>query len=191
MDIQKQINQLEEEILNKKIELGKLRRKAPGKEVQDYTFTGPKGEKVNLSELFDKHNQLFIIHNMGKSCPYCTLWADSLTGITPYLESRAGLALISPDKPQIMAEFAKSRGWNFKTYSTDGNTFKEDLGFRDEKHIIPGVSVFKKDSAGNMYHMNSSVFGPGDNYCNVFDYFAMLPERDDSWSPAKVSRVNS
>lgn len=188
MDIQKQITKLEEEILRKKSELSELRRQLPGKEVQDYTFTGRNGEKVKLSEMFGKHNQLILIHNMGKSCAYCTLWADGITGYTPYLESRAGLALVSPDEPETMAGFAESRGWNFKVYSTDGNTFKEDMGFRQGNNVLPGVSVFQKVAGGKMLHTAATMFGPGDNYCAVWDFFDLLPEKDDGWKPGKASQ---
>jgi len=37
--------------------------------VQDYTFRHAAGT-VKLSELFDSKDTLFVIHNMGASCPY-------------------------------------------------------------------------------------------------------------------------
>ena len=51
-------------------------------EVQDYEFTNTEG-KVRLSELFGQHEDLILIHNMGVSCSYCTLWADGYNGIHP------------------------------------------------------------------------------------------------------------
>jgi predicted dithiol-disulfide oxidoreductase (DUF899 family) len=44
--------------------------------VKDYTFQRADGGSVRLSELFGDKADLFVIHNMGQSCPYCTLWAD-------------------------------------------------------------------------------------------------------------------
>jgi predicted dithiol-disulfide oxidoreductase (DUF899 family) len=41
--------------------------------VKDYTFRRAGGGSVRLSELFGDKADLFVIHNMGQSCPYCTL----------------------------------------------------------------------------------------------------------------------
>src|SRR5262245_21731635 len=41
--------------------------------VKDYTFRRASGGSVRLSELFGEKVDLFVIHNMGQSCPYCTL----------------------------------------------------------------------------------------------------------------------
>ena len=37
-------------------------------EVRDYVFATP-GGSVRLSDLFGKKPDLFVIHNIGKSCP--------------------------------------------------------------------------------------------------------------------------
>src|SRR6266508_2496160 len=44
--------------------------------VTDYTFRRAGGGSVRLSELFGDKADLFVIHHMGQSCPYCTLLAD-------------------------------------------------------------------------------------------------------------------
>lgn len=188
MEFKEQIEKLEEELRQKKAELSELRTKVPPSEVKDYTFTGRNAEKRNLSEMFGDHDQLIVIHNMGKKCNYCTMWADGFTGIAPYLESRAGFVLISPDDVATMTEFANSRGWNYKVYSSAENSFKEDLGFKDEKYVIPGVSVFKKDENGKIFHVASSVFGPGDNFCIGWDFFDLLPDKNEIWNPGSVNK---
>jgi len=48
--------------------------------VKDYTFRRADGRSVRLFELFGDKADLFVIHNMGQSCPYCTLWADGFNG---------------------------------------------------------------------------------------------------------------
>jgi predicted dithiol-disulfide oxidoreductase (DUF899 family) len=48
--------------------------------VQDYVFEGWSGP-VRLSELFAGKRDLFVIHNMGTSCRYCTMWADGFNGV--------------------------------------------------------------------------------------------------------------
>ena len=47
--------------------------------VEDVVFESEVGP-VRLSELFGEHDDLVIIHNMGASCRYCTLWADGFSG---------------------------------------------------------------------------------------------------------------
>src|SRR5262245_36492819 len=42
---------------------------------KDYMFRRAGGGSVRLSELFGDKADLFVIHNMGQSCPYCPLWA--------------------------------------------------------------------------------------------------------------------
>ena len=49
--------------------------------VSDYTFSTPEGT-TRLTDLLGVKNALFVIHNMGASCPYCTLWADGFNGIS-------------------------------------------------------------------------------------------------------------
>src|SRR5262249_45707772 len=67
--------------------------------VKDYTFQSAGGGSVRLSELFGDKADLFVIHNMGQSCPYCTLWADGFNGAYAHLSNRAALVLSSPDSP--------------------------------------------------------------------------------------------
>jgi predicted dithiol-disulfide oxidoreductase (DUF899 family) len=133
--------------------------------------------------MFDLHDELIVIHNMGKDCPYCTLWADGFNGIVHHLENRAGFAVVSPDRPEIMKEFALKRGWKFKIYSGKGSGFIKDLGFEDEKgDYWPGVSVFIKEN-GRIYRVARDFFGPHDNYCSAWHLFDLLPRGAADWRP--------
>src|SRR5690606_947192 len=64
---------------------------------------------VALQDLFGDKNELILIHNMGASCQYCTMWADTLHRSLPYLTSRANVVLVSPDTPDNQAKIAKAR----------------------------------------------------------------------------------
>src|SRR5262249_12972860 len=81
--------------------------------VKDYTFRRADGGSVRLSELFGDKADLFVIHNMGQSCPYCTLWADGFNGAYAHLSNRASFVVSSPDTPERQRKFAKSRQWTF------------------------------------------------------------------------------
>src|SRR4029434_1336480 len=78
-------------------------------EVKDYAFGRSGGDSVKLSELFGDKDTLFVVHNMGASCPYCTLWADGFNGVFDHLRNRAAFVLASPDPPQRQQKFAQGR----------------------------------------------------------------------------------
>ncbi len=67
--------------------------------VEDYQLVTSQGP-IRLSALFGDKNTLFVIHNMGAGCSYCTLWADGFNGVLPHLESRAAFVVSSPDAPE-------------------------------------------------------------------------------------------
>ena len=77
--------------------------------VKDYTFRRAGGGSVRLSELFGDKTDLFVIHNMGQSCSYCTLWADGFNGAYAHLSNRAAFVVSSPDTPENQRKFGESR----------------------------------------------------------------------------------
>src|SRR4051812_42025789 len=79
-----QIEALENEISAKLKELAALRKAATNEKVSDYTFHGWSNEEVTLNELFGDKKELIVIHNMGKRCSYCTMWADGFSGMTKH-----------------------------------------------------------------------------------------------------------
>jgi predicted dithiol-disulfide oxidoreductase (DUF899 family) len=181
--LEQQISSLEEEVMAKKSELANLRKSMPRQEVKDYIFTSAGGD-TKLSELFGKFNDLIVIHNMGKGCVYCTLWADEFNGIRHHLENRAGFALVSPDDPATQKSFSEPRGWKFKMLSGKGNAFTKDMGFVSEKGgYMPGVSTFIKDGSGKIYRVAHAYFGPGDDYCGLWHLLDLLAEGANGWEP--------
>ena len=149
-------------------------------QVVDYELLGPKNQKINLSKLFGKQKDLILIHNMGKTCPYCTMWADGFNGLLPHLENRAAFVVSSPDDPAIQNKFAISRGWKFKMVSTKGTSFAKDLGFEKDGLPQPGVSVFFKDGE-KIIRVGRDNFGPGDKYCPTFPLFDLLNDGTNDW----------
>ncbi|MDK9699015.1 MAG: DUF899 family protein [bacterium] len=180
---QQQIDALEKEIVERKQQLAALRLQGPRSEVPDYTFRRSDGSKVKLSELFGDKSELLIVHNMGKSCPYCTLWADGFNGLYFHIENKAGFAVSSPDTPEVMNEFAKSRNWRFTMLSTQENSFKRDLGFEVNGDYLPGVSSFAKTPEGKIEHVAWSYFGPGDDFNATWFFFDLLPSGRADWHP--------
>ena len=72
---------LEEELMEgrKKAELLRARLSEEQEQVEDFELQGWNGS-VRLREAFGDREELLVVHNMGSSCNYCTLWADGFNG---------------------------------------------------------------------------------------------------------------
>jgi predicted dithiol-disulfide oxidoreductase (DUF899 family)/predicted enzyme related to lactoylglutathione lyase len=184
-EIYDKISVLEQEILQKKAELVALKKAVPEIKVENYLFSLPNNETISLEALFGDSNELFIVHNMGKSCSYCTMWADGFNGIYHHLIKKAPFVVTSPDTPDVQEDFAASRGWKFPIVSTQNTTFKEDFGFAKDGYYYPGVSTFRKDKDGNIYHHAKTALGPGDDYCAVWHLLDLLPSGRDGYTASK------
>ncbi|MEZ5833211.1 MAG: DUF899 family protein [Dongiaceae bacterium] len=151
-------------------------------EVRDYEFSTPKGKR-KLSDLFGKSDELFMIHNMGRKCPYCTMWADGFNGVYDHLADRASFVISSPDSPTAQQEFAKGRGWRFPMVSHEGSSFAADMGYRsDNGGWMPGISIFRREGK-RLLRLSDAGFHPLDDFCSVWHILDMLPEGAGGWAP--------
>ncbi len=182
-DLDREIDGLEYRIQELKNQAAALRRERPSEEVEDYTFKTWQGRTVSLSELFGEREQMILIHNMGRSCSYCTMWADGFIGLLPHLESRAAFVMTSPDEPEAQQAFAASRGWSFPMVSAADSSFFSDMGFVDDDGLVPGMSVFEKSDDGKIQRVSRAEFGPGDDFCAVWHFFDLLSVGIDGWEP--------
>ena len=173
-DYRKQISAIREQMRAAQAE-------AEPQEVNDYEFQTSEGA-VRLSQLFGDHQQLILVHNMGKGCPYCTLWADGYNGIHHHVANRAAFVVSSPDAPAVQREFATSRGWKFPMVSHAGSTFAADMGFRTAKGWLPGVSVFQR-RGDRIVRVSEASFSPGDDFCSLWHLFDLLPGGAGEWQP--------
>jgi len=149
--------------------------------VQDYSFESVEGP-TRLSTLFGDKRDLFLVHNMGSSCPFCTLWADGYNGIYHHLASRAAFVVSSPDPPPVQKRFAESRGWRFPMVSHQGTSFAADMGYRSKTGWMPGISVFKR-RRNRLLRVADTGFSPGDDFCPLWHVFDLLPEGAAGWKP--------
>jgi predicted dithiol-disulfide oxidoreductase (DUF899 family) len=184
VDLGAEIKSLEQKIQKAKQQLTELRKRVPLQPVQDYLFKAHDGSEIRLSQLFGDKRDLILVHNMGKGCNYCTLWADGFTGFTKHLENRAGFVVISKDPHDIQRDFYNSRGWNFRMYSSNKSTFNRDMGYENERgNQMPGVSAFHKDESGQIFRSGSTWFGPGDDFCAVWPMLDLLKDGPKNWQP--------
>lgn len=181
-EIEAELNELNsqiEVIRKKRIELSS---RLAEMEVPDYALKDRDGNEVKLSSMFGDKDYLILIHNMGKACQYCTMWADGFKDTYREIEKKAPFVLVCPDSPEVHKKFAESRDWKFKSYSAAGTDFIYDMGYeiRDNGKVsyLPGVSVFQKQSAGKIRRVAKDYFGPGDFYCNIWHFIDLLPNEN-------------
>ncbi len=151
-------------------------------EVRDYEFA-TLGAAVRLSALFGAQRDLFLIHNMGKACPACTMWADGFNGVYHHLLQRGAFVVSSPDPPEVQKAFAESRGWRFPMVSHRGSSFAADMGYTSASGgWMPGISVFRRDG-GRIWRVADTRFDQGDDFCSVWHILDLLPEGPAGWRP--------
>lgn len=182
MEAKGQLNGYREQISEIRSAMRKVQAEIEPQEVSDYVFMTLDGE-VTLSSLFGEMDDLFVIHNMGASCAYCTLWADGYNGAYEHLASRASFIVSSPDAPEAQKKFAQKRGWRFPMVSHQGYSFAADMGYRaDSGGLIPGVSVFQI-KRGKIYRVSDTLFNHNDDFCAAWRLFDLLPEGANGWQP--------
>ena len=161
--------------------LGELRVKAKPVEVKDYAFKTTTGD-TTLSQLFQKKSKLLVIHNMGKECPYCTLWADGFTGLLPHLSDAMDVVLVSTDSPAEQEAFAKSRGWKFRMASHKDMPYAKEQTTLGETMDMPGATVYEKID-GKIYLKNKCFFDPSDIYCPMWSFIGLAGIEPNDWEP--------
>ncbi|MDQ2985257.1 MAG: DUF899 family protein [Armatimonadota bacterium] len=177
------IKGLEKQILELKGQLAEARKETEPEPVENYSFATVDGAK-SLDEMFAGMDDMLVIHNMGKSCNYCSMWADGIDGYFPHLAGRAAVVLISPDDPATQRTFAEERGWRFPTASDADGGFTRKMGFlNDTDGYWPGVSALHKAEDGSITRKNYAIFGPGDDFCPVWPLLELLQDGQKGWEP--------
>lgn len=174
------IEALEKEIFEKKKLLAEMRR-SHRELVKDYELDSPNGKRP-LSSFFGGKEELVVVHNMGRSCNYCSLWADGFTGLTRHITSRAGFVLVSADPINEVVETAGRRGWNFPVASNGNSGFAVDMKMMEDSGPMPGISAFTKED-GQIYRRGFTYLGEGDDFCAIWHIWDLFPSGHGSWSP--------
>ncbi len=183
-NLTEEIAQIEAQLLELKKRRTELIHQLPNEAVRNYELKQLDGNTIRVSELFGDKNDLLVVHNMGRRCAYCTLWADGFIGLLPHLESRAAFALVSHDPPDVAADFAASRQWNFRVLSGEGSDFTAEMGFwNPEDGAWPGFSAFHRNPDGSIVRTGKMFFGPGDDFCSVWHFFDALKDGQVGWEP--------
>lgn len=185
-ELVREIDALEQQIAALKIKSAEAKRRLEPAPVKDYALAmAGSGVRVRLSDLFGDKQDLIVIHNMGRKCAYCTLWADGFAGLYKHLSSRCAFVLATPDEPVVAAAFAAARHWTFPIVSISASPFGREMGFqRENGGVIPGASAYSKGEDGRIVRTSvAAEFGPGDSFCPVWHLFEMLKDGANGWEP--------
>jgi predicted dithiol-disulfide oxidoreductase (DUF899 family) len=189
-------------------DLARQRRELPWVKVtKPYAFEGPEGSR-SLRDLFAGRSQLVVYHFMfgpdwTEGCPSCSFWADNFEGIPMHLAHRdATLVAISRAPYQKLAAYRRRMGWTFPWYSSHGSDFNfdfqvsytlEQVASGDAEHNyrrtkvlaeLPGISVFYREAAGDVYHTYSTYARGLDMLNGAYRYMDLLPNgRDEAGLP--------
>jgi len=171
----------ERELTHLRDEIARERRALPWVRIEKrYVFDTRDGERT-LAQLFDGRRQLLVQHFMfgpgwEQGCPSCSFMADHSDGMNVHLAHRDVTFLAISRAPLAEIErFRRRMGWHFKWVSSFGSDFNHDfhVSFTPEERAkgevyynygmqpfeseeLPGISVFYKNDAGEVFHTYST-----------------------------------
>jgi predicted dithiol-disulfide oxidoreductase (DUF899 family) len=200
----KELLRKEKEFTKLRDELSQQRRELPWEKVdKEYVFDGPGGRQT-LSDLFAGNSQLIVYHFMfgpgwEAGCPSCSYLADHFDGSLVHLANRdVTLAVISRAPLPQIETFQKRMGWKFRWFSSFANDFNYDyhVSFTKEESAAgkvnynydtvefpseegPGVSVFYKNDAGEIFHTYSSFARGLDILVGTYNFLDLAPKGRD------------
>jgi predicted dithiol-disulfide oxidoreductase (DUF899 family) len=177
------------------------RRTLPWVKVEKrYVFDTPEGKKT-LSELFGRNSQLIVQHFMwredqGAGCVGCSFHTDHTVGALPHLQNHdvSFVAVARAPLADLLA-YRERMGWTTGFVSSLGSDFNFDyhVSFtknelatgevyynyrmtKDGFDELPGLSVFAKDDAGNVYHTYSSYARGNEEVIGALIYLDLTPK---------------
>jgi predicted dithiol-disulfide oxidoreductase (DUF899 family) len=195
---------LEKQFTKARDELSRQRRELPWLKIdRPYVFDGPHG-KQTLAGLFDGRSQLIVYHFMfgpgwEQGCPSCSFVSDHFDGAAVHLAHRdVTLIAVSRAPYGQIASFKRRMGWRFPWVSSHGNTFNRDYHVSFTKDELeqgkatynyavgkfpaeeaPGVSVFYKDAANDIFHTYSAYARGLDVLVGTYNLLDLVPKGRD------------
>ena len=209
----------EKQLTRLRDELAAERRRLPWVRLdKNYEFDGPDG-RLSMTDLFGDKSQLIVYHFMmgpgwEEGCPICSFWADSFDGSSVHLAHRdaAFVAVSRAPFPEIEA-YRRRMGWSFPWVSSAPSDFNFDFGvsstpehpaagseynFRQVEKPMeesPGLSVFARDDAGQIFHTYSTYSRGLDPINSAYQLLDVTPkgrdEQDLPWTMAWLRRHDS
>ena len=194
----------EKELTRLRDQIARERRALPWVRVEkDYAFDSPGGRRT-LAELFEGRRQLVVQHFMfapgwEQGCKSCSFMADHTDGAKVHLAQRDLTLLVVSRAPLADIErFRQRMGWQFKWVSSQDSDFNYDfaVSFKPDERVegkvyynygmvafpqeeAPGISVFYKDDAGDIFH-TYSTYGRGvEMMMGAYSFLDIAPKGRD------------
>jgi predicted dithiol-disulfide oxidoreductase (DUF899 family) len=191
----------EKEFTRDRDRLSAERRALPWVKVEkNYVFDATEG-KATFADLFNGRSQLIVYHFMFSPtsdhiCEGCSFFADHVDAARMHFEHN-DLSFVAISRAQIdkIESVKKRMGWRFKWVSSSGNNFNYDyhVSFTKEQiasgdinynygttnyasEELPGISVFYKDEAGNIFHTYSTYARGGDILLGAYNFLDLTPK---------------
>jgi predicted dithiol-disulfide oxidoreductase (DUF899 family)/uncharacterized protein YndB with AHSA1/START domain len=166
-----------------------------------YVFDTETG-KQTLADLFGRNSQLIVHHfmwrhDLDQGCPSCSLEADHAEGAIVHLENHdVSYVRVSRAPLAKLLAYKKRLGWKAKWVSSWESDFNFDyhVSFTEDElagkidynftqmdgsqgfNELPGLSVFAKDSAGQVFHTYSSYARGNEEVIGAFIYLDITPK---------------
>ena len=180
------------------------RRRLPWVRVEkDYVFDTVNGPKT-LRGLFGGRSQLIVYHfmwrkDLGEGCVGCSFLGDHIDGANLHLPARdVTLVVVSRAPLETLQAFRRRMGWRFTWASSEHSDFNfdYDVSFRPAElasgeveynyartkasiEELPGISVFYKDEAGEIFHTYSSYGRGNEEVLGAYMYLDLVPKGRD------------
>jgi len=177
------------------------RRRLPWVRVEKrYIFDTTEGQQ-NLTDLFAGRSQLLIQHFMmapgwGQGCVGCSFHADHIDGVLVHLSQRdVSFVRVSRAPLEEIQAFNRRMGWKAQWVSAHDSDFNYDfnVSFRKEDiergtacynykvgevpvEDLPGLSVFYRNSAGEVFHTYSTFARGAEQALTTYFYLDLLPK---------------
>lgn len=165
---------------------------------KDYRFDTPAGPRT-LADLFGRNSQLMVYHfmwrwDLGQGCDGCSFLCDHLDGANQHLKHHdVSIVAVSRGKLPDLLAYKKRMGWQFDMVSSFGSDFNYDFGvsFTEEQlkgkvlynyemidgfNELPGLSVFFKNDAGEIFQTYSSYGRGGETLIGAYHVLDLMPK---------------
>jgi predicted dithiol-disulfide oxidoreductase (DUF899 family) len=191
------------------------RRTLPWVKVEKrYVFDTTQGKKT-LADLFGGNSQLIVQHfmwrhDLDQGCVGCSLHTDHAQGARPHLMHHdVSFVLVSRAPLEKLQAYRKRMGWETEWVSSLNSDFNfdyhvsftkeqlkgdvyynyEEISGESAMDELPGLSVFIKDDAGQIYHTYSSYARGNEEAISAFYYLDLTPKgRNESETMDWVKR---
>ena len=166
---------------------------------KSYVFDTTAGKKT-LAVLFGGRSQLVVNHFMlgpgwKQGCIGCSFGADHIDGGLVHLEHHdvSVVTFSRAPLPEILA-YKKRMGWKFDWVSSHGSDFNYDFhvsftpeqlakgkveynyALIDGEEELPGISVFAKNAAGEVFHTYSSYGRSAEELITTYMVLDLTPK---------------